>query len=314
MLFCQVAAGQPAPGTPGAGWQCSAVGSGAAVLMPGDRLAGVVNRFAALYSTRVLGLVQAKDRVYLLGTGGFSSRLALRAEVPSASPSRYEFVSQSHDFRLEPGDARATAAGFVCLLATDAGRHGLARDGQGEIALAAGASVSLFDPADPTLTVELKAAESSPMSLREIAALSGRVGIYAGLMRSRGQRDASIAVQAADGRIAFRAVPESAPPAETRGTVILAVTAVEAEPPAPPKKPAVAAAMKPAPAPAPAAVAPAEPVPVDIPPVATASRDDSYEKALRKLAERQGGSVRSVSALTQVHPAVDAYRNLMRLQ
>jgi hypothetical protein len=326
LLPCLVAAEQPVADVPGNIWPCSAVGSGDAALLPADRLAGVVNRFMGLYSTHVLGLVQTKERVYLLGTGNITSQVGLRADVLSVSPASHEFVSQLHEFRVAAGSARSGATGFICLRTPDAGRHGLAQDGQGEVMLAAGASVSLFDPADPALTVELKAAERSAMNLRDIAALSGRMGIYAGLMRSRGQRDASIAVQGADGRIAFRAIPEVLPAVAERGTVTLAVAAAPAERPAASEKAAVTEPRAPVPAAGPviaevaiAAAAPVESVPpkpaaAGVSPIAIASRDVGYENAMRKLMERQGGSVRSVSALTQVHPAVDALRNLMRQQ
>jgi hypothetical protein len=89
--------------------------------------------------------------------------------------------------------------------------------------LAAGKAVSLIDPADSGVSVELKAAADAAMDLGEIAVMSGRLGVYAGLMRQRGQPDATIAVQGPAGKIAFRALPEAAPVPASRGSVTLSV-------------------------------------------------------------------------------------------
>lgn len=225
---------------PTASWQCAAVDPEAAVALPPDAaLSAVVNRFMGLYSTRLLGLVQARDRLFLLISGGIASRTGLRADAANVGPSDREFVTQQHVFNSVPrasttpegGRSAASPAGFICLVEAAAGRHGLVRTERREIILAAGRSVSLVDPSDPSITVEIRAADHSPMNLREIAALSGRLGIYAGLMRQRGQPDANIAVQGDAGRIVFKSVPEVGPSAASRGGINLTVSdAVTAKP------------------------------------------------------------------------------------
>jgi hypothetical protein len=303
-----------------------------------ERLAGAVNRFAGLYAGRVFGLVRSGDRIYLLGSGAYTSRTGLRADVISAAPARHEFVAQRHVFDSLP--ARGDA---VCLIEPDAANNGLLVSGQGAVILQPGRSVSLFDPSDPAVMVELKAANDIPMDIRGIAALSGRLGVYAGVMRQRGQRDASIAVQRADGRIAFRAVPDTSTVVAGGGSVTLAVAAAEEARPAaeaartapvavepaaamaeakpatietrvPPARVEAQVVPAPAPATAPIVAAGLPEEPIRTAPAADRKQldDASYENALRKLMERQGAGVRSISALTQVHPAIDALRALLR--
>jgi len=152
-------------------------------------------------------------------------------------------------------------------------------------------------------------ADSGPYEL-----LSGRVrfAVDPAAAAYRQVVDIDRAARDADGRIAFRAAPEAPPATPGSGTVMLAVappeTPVAPKPPVAPEPATAPAHARPQPAAVPAQAVGNAAMPDPASPVTNA-----YESALRKLRERQGaGSVRSVSALTRVHPAVDVFRNLTR--
>lgn len=192
------------------------------------------------------------------------------------------------------------------------------RTGRGEIFLAAGKSLVLVDPSDPSLQVEVRARNNEALYLGSIIALSRWRGIYAGLVGQRGQADAGTAVEGPNGVIVFKAVPGGP---LVRGPVVAAGDRGGAAPePVARKAPVIEATPAP-----PAAEASTEPSSPSAPAqhAAVALQDaavkqgqpvsdsGTYESALRKLMEGQGyGGVRSVSELTRVHPAVDALRAL----
>ena len=374
ILVAVLFAGAGATGARGAeggvAWQCTPVGSGAAVaLLPDNALGAVVNRHEGLYEMRIVGLMQSGERVFLLGTGRLVSRYGLRAETIRVAPAGREFVQRRHVFRMpsRPGGERRAGRGFVCVAGGEAGAGGPLQLERGEVVLAAGRSVSLVDPSEPAVTVELRAGASAPMRLRNTVALGSRLGVYAGVMRGRGQPSASIAVADAAGRIAFKAAPDprevaattpdtrggvdmivsdtgeaknEKAPAEPAAAVVAAPTTAGVPEPAPESrvqraKPQVAAArvanpprksggVSPAKAPRAAAksgttepaiaAARAGDARPDAPrPAVRTDAARAYRNAMRSLIARHGfRPVRSVSEMTYVHPAVDAFRAALR--
>ena len=304
----------------------------------------VLNRYAALYSARAVGLLQSGSRIFLLASGFSLARAGPRRET-TAGPSDREFIARRHRFTTGPGPGPTAAqarkpgnGGRLCLREAEARDHGLVRTPDGAVLLFPGKSLSLIDPSDSAVSVELKAAGDAAMDLGGIAAMSGWLGVYAGLMRQRAHPDASVALQGPDGQIVFTTPPEAEP--ALRGVVPRVQEAAVDLPgndnavsaaPGPPggNTPAIAAAPR---AVSPAVASP-EPLSEAAGPdakhvsaatparLATAhaanahpSREHErfYQSALQTLVARQGsGRVRSVSAMTQVHPAVDSLRALL---
>ncbi|MBI2510282.1 MAG: hypothetical protein HYV99_10050 [Betaproteobacteria bacterium] len=178
------------------------------------------------------------------------------------------------------------------------------RNERGEIFLAAGKTLILIDPSEPSLQVEVRARDDEPLYLGSVISLSRQRGIYAGLVAQHGQANAGTAVEGPNGVIVFKAVPASPPRA--------AVAAARVAPPAIPAAtvPGKAAAVE-LPKTAPDPVPEAAPAATSAAAGAPRGEIDSYASAMRALAGRQGGGgVRSVSELTRVHPAVDLLRGL----
>src|SRR4029079_13108932 len=132
---------------------------------------------------------------------------------------------------------------YACVSRERAGRQGLALDGRGRMSLAAGKSVHLVDPREWSVVVEVKAVGAEPLDFREILALSGRSGIYAGLTSRRARSSTAGAVEGAGGGIEVAIGPPGRPDGEVLITprtgedeakaATVAVAAIPVVPPAP---------------------------------------------------------------------------------
>lgn len=343
-----VAGGQPAL----ADWQCSTLGGRP---VPARAVSDFLDRARQVYPSQLLGMVRSSDRLYLVNAGdeGWSERVRLGLmELRLAEPD----ITAARRFQgavAGAADVEIPAGEFVCLARARAGRHGLTLTGRGEMLLAPGKSVHLVDPHEAAIVVEVRAFGSEPLDFREILALSGRSGIYAGLAGRRAPPGAPAAVRQPGDAIVVALGPAGqlgeivvTPRAQDGGEKIEekpATTAAAVVPPVP------APVVAPAPAPrvaeepparvvkvdAPAAPSPATPLPPEAPvtvaiavvePVAVAvsarapaaqaaarpGAGQSYEEYANTmktlLALRRSGSVRSISEMTYVHPAVEDLR------
>jgi hypothetical protein len=75
----------------------------------------------------------------------------------------------------------------------------------GEVVLAAGRSVQLFDSADPNVQVVVSAPSDQAINLGQIVAQGGRVGVYGALVNQRGVINANSAVRGENGKIVLKA-------------------------------------------------------------------------------------------------------------
>jgi hypothetical protein len=180
-------------------WLCSTL-AGNTTSPLAQSASGFLARAGQIYPSQLLGMVRASERIYLVNARdeGWSERvrqglMELRLAEPDITAARrfHGAVSGAADVEIPAGE-------FVCLARARAGRHGLTLTGGGAMLLAPGRSVHLVDPYEPSIVVEVKAVGNEPLDFREILALSGRSGIYAGLAGKRAQPGASAAARRLD--------------------------------------------------------------------------------------------------------------------
>jgi hypothetical protein len=253
-----------------------------------------LERAGRIYPSQLLGMVSAGGRLYLLNAadGGWNERvrqglMELRLAEPEITAARRFHVTASG---VVPVDA--PAGDYVCLARERARRQGLTLGGGGELRLAPGSSVHLVDPLEGAIVVEVRAVGREPLDFREVLALSGRSGIYAGLSGRRPQA----AVAAATKEPALPAAVAVGPAGRPEGEVIISQRLVDVP------AAGVVAAVEP--------VVPVAPAPA--PPSAPRAAGQSYEQYARAmramLALKRSGGVRSISEMTYVHPAVEDLR------
>ena len=348
-LFAAAMAALCAQAATAADWQCATIGVGAVPAIA-EAASGYLERAGEIYPSQLLGVVQSGGRVYLVNAkdDGWSERVRLGLmELRLAEPD----ITAERRFRATVSGAapmEMPAGDYACLSRERAGRQGLALDARGRMSLAPGKSVHLVDPHEWSVVVEVRAIGSEPLDFREILALSGRSGIYAGLTSRRARTSPDTSVEGAGGVIEVAIGPSGRP----GGEVVITPRAAESE------EKAIAAAATPAapsaPAPAsvapivvaeppvriakaevPAALPPAQPLPPNAPTMAVAAAEpmttavtlprastmqpsragtaqayDEYAKTMKSmLALRRSGSVLSVSEMTYVHPAIEDLRN-----
>jgi hypothetical protein len=201
--------------TAAADWQCATIGVGAAPTIA-EAASGYLERAGEIYPSQLLGVVQSGGRVYLVNAkdGGWSERVRLGlmelrlAEPDITAARRFQgTVSGAVPMEIPTGD-------YACLARERAGRQGLALDGRGRMSLAPGKSVYLVDPREWSVVVEVKAIGAEPLDFREILALSGRSGIYAGLTGRRARSSRDNAVEGTGGVIEVAVGPSGSPGGE----------------------------------------------------------------------------------------------------
>ncbi len=325
----------------GGDWQCFAPAGDTTPALR-QSASSFLARAGQIYPSQLLGMVRSGGRAYLVNAndGGWGERvrlglMELRLAEPDITAARrfQATVSGVADIEMPAGE-------FVCLARARASRHGLALNRDGAVLLAPGKSVHLVDPYEPTIVVEVKAVGAQPLDFREIFALSGRSGIYAGLAGARARPDVAVEERKPEGAIAVALGPAgrvngevvmTPRPQEPDGKESPVVLATAAAPPVVEAPPARAAAAE-----VPAAPPPAKPLLPEIPaavetevakpvlvasivraPVAQETRPaagqsyEDYAKTMKSLlAVRRSGGVRSVSEMTYVHPAVENFRTM----
>jgi hypothetical protein len=349
-LISAVAMAACAQTASGAGdWRCATIGVGAEPA-PARAAAGFLERAVQIYPSQLLGVVQSGGRIYLVNArdDGWSERVRLGLmELRLAEPD----ITAARRFQVAASGVGVTeipAGDYACVTRERAGRHGLALDEHGRMSLAPGKSVHLVDPREWSVVVEVKAVGTEPLDFREILALSGRSGIYAGLSgrSARPGGGGGGSVQGAGGVIEVAIGPSGRPD----GAVVITpraeesgeradsvVAATPGVPPAPAPAPvAVAPAVAAEPparaakadappaqplqqiSPAPSVVATVEPAATIVLPRASTAQParpgatqsyDEYAKTMKTLLElRRSGSVRSVSEMTYVLPVIEDLR------
>lgn len=178
----------------------------------------VLNRVVGIDPSIILGTLQSNGRVFLINPNGvvFGSGATVDVAGLVASTlnlSNADFLAGRMRFTDTPGAGSVInqgtittpTGGQVYLIAPNVQNHGIISSAQGEVILAAGKTVEIVDSGTPNLRVELTASDNEALNVGQIIANSGKIGIYAGLIRNSGVIRADGVVVGANGEIMLKA-------------------------------------------------------------------------------------------------------------
>jgi filamentous hemagglutinin family protein len=178
----------------------------------------VLNRVVGADPSVVLGALQSNGRVFLINPNGIVFGAGAQIDVAglvasSLNLSNADFLAGRLRFTDTPGAGLVNnqgaittpSGGQVYLIAPDVKNSGIITSPQGEVILAAGRSVEIVDAGTPTLRVEITAPDTQAVNVGQIVANSGRIGIYAGLIRNSGVIKADGIVIGKNGEILLKA-------------------------------------------------------------------------------------------------------------
>ena len=114
-------------------------------------------------------------------------------------------LANSGNSLINSGNITTTGGGNVYMIGSAVTNNGIITSPKGEVILAAGNSVELVNPGTPDLRVEIVAPDNQALNLGTIAAESGRIGIYAGLINQSGNINANSVVVGENGQITLKA-------------------------------------------------------------------------------------------------------------
>lgn len=181
----------------------------------------VLNRVLGGDPSRLLGSLQSNGRVFLINPAGILVGQGARIDVAgfiasTLNLSDADFLANRLRFTETPGAGKVQnfgeittpSGGNVYLVAPQLENHGIITAPNGEVLLAAGQRVELFDTATPGVRVEIVGSAGSATNLGTITAEAGRIGIAGVLARNSGTLNASSLVSAG-GRIFLKATTDT---------------------------------------------------------------------------------------------------------
>ncbi|MCQ9378540.1 filamentous hemagglutinin N-terminal domain-containing protein, partial [Methyloversatilis sp. XJ19-49] len=177
--------------------------------------ASVLNRVVGQDPSRILGNLVANGRVFLINPNGVlfgagakvdtaglvASTLNIRNEDFLAG--RMKFDADDNAGKLRNDGTLKTTGGPLILIATDVENTGLITAENGDIVLAAGKSVEIADPHQPSLRVKVEAGGEA-INLGQLIARGGSVGMFGAALTQAGKISATGAHRTEDGRIVLR--------------------------------------------------------------------------------------------------------------
>jgi len=177
----------------------------------------VLNRITGQDPSVILGAIQSNGKVFLINPNGVLFGAGAQVDVnglvaSSLAISNSDFLAGKNNFSGSPdagkvsnaGTIRTPAGGQVFLIAPSVENRGIISTENGQVVLAAGHSVQLFEAADPNLQVVVSAASDQALNLGQIVAQGGRIGVYGALVNQRGRISADSAVRGANGKIVLK--------------------------------------------------------------------------------------------------------------
>lgn len=199
-------------------WQKFSIDAGETTrFLQSSASSSVLNRVLTNNPSQIYGTLSSNGRVWLINqagilvgsgalidTAGFvGSTLNVRAE---------DFLAGRLNFQATPGAGSVVnqgtittpAGGSVYLVGPSVSNEGIINSPNGEVILAAGATVNLIDTATPGVKVEITGADNNATNLGSIVAEAGRIGIAGAIVRNSGTLDAS-SVVSEGGRIFLKA-------------------------------------------------------------------------------------------------------------
>ncbi len=208
--------------TPGSiiNWQGFSIGANELTrFIQQSAASSVLNRVVgAADPSRILGALQSNGRVFLINPSGILFGAGAQVDVAglvasTLNLSNADFLAGRFRFTEVPGAGSVVnqgsittpAGGQVYLIAPNVQNSGIITSPRGEVILAAGRSVELVEAGTPGLRVELIAPDNEAVNVGQIMAASGKVGIYAGLIRAGGAIRADGVVAGENGEILLKA-------------------------------------------------------------------------------------------------------------
>lgn len=211
--------------SPGAilNWQAFSIGQNEVTrFLQQSAASSVLNRVTGGNPSQILGTLQSNGKVYLINPSGILFGAGAQIDVAglvasTLNLSNEDFLAGRMRFAetvgagsvINNGAIRTTQGGSVYLIAPDVQNTGLITSPKGEVVLAAGKSVELVEPGTPGLRVEINAPSNEALNMGQIVADSGRIGIYAGLVRNSGTIRADSVSTDAAGRIILKATRDT---------------------------------------------------------------------------------------------------------
>ncbi|MFS2134599.1 YDG domain-containing protein [Duganella sp. Dugasp56] len=177
----------------------------------------VLNRITGQDPTQILGSLQSNGKVFLINPNGVMFGAGSRVDVnglvaSSLAISNADFLAGRNNFTdvasagkvSNAGTITTPAGGQIFLVAPAVENSGIISSANGDVVLAAGHSVQLFDSKDPNVQVVVSSPLDQAVNLGQIVAQGGRVGVYGALVSQRGAINANSAVRGENGRIVLK--------------------------------------------------------------------------------------------------------------
>ncbi|MEV4781539.1 YDG domain-containing protein [Burkholderia sp. LMU1-1-1.1] len=177
----------------------------------------VLNRITGQDPSVILGSLQSNGKVFLINPNGVLFGAGSRVDVnglvaSSLAISNADFLAGKNNFAgaadagkvVNQGAITTPAGGQIFLIAPAVENSGILSSPNGDVVLAAGHSVQLFDTRDPNVQVVVSAPADQALNLGSIVAQGGRVGVYGALVNQRGTINADSAVLGANGKILLK--------------------------------------------------------------------------------------------------------------
>jgi filamentous hemagglutinin family protein len=178
----------------------------------------VLNRITGQDPSLILGALQSNGKVFLINPNGVMFGAGSRVDVnglvaSSLNISNADFLAGKNNFNgaanagkvSNQGTITTPSGGQIFLVAPAVENSGVISAPNGEVLLAAGHTVQLFDSSDPNLQVVLSSPSDQALNLGQVVAQGGRIGVYGALVNQRGVINANSAVRGANGKIMLKA-------------------------------------------------------------------------------------------------------------
>ncbi|MDO8264515.1 MAG: YDG domain-containing protein [Gallionella sp.] len=207
--------------SPGAiiNWQGFSIGASETTrFIQQSAASSVLNRVIGPDPSVILGTLTSNGRVFLINPSGILVGQGAHIDVAglvasTLNLSNQDFLAGRLNFASNPsagsvenqGSITTPTGGSVYLVGANVTNSGIINSPQGDVILAAGQSVSIFDTSTPGVRVEITASDNTAVNLGEILAQSGQVGIYGAALRNAGIINADQVVRDASGKIVLRA-------------------------------------------------------------------------------------------------------------
>ena len=207
--------------TPGAviNWRAFSIGPNELTrFIQQSSASAVLNRVVGADPSAILGALQSNGRVFLINPNGILFGAGAKIDVAglvasTLNLSNADFAAGRLRFTDTPGAGKITnqgtittpSGGQVYLIAPNVQNSGIITSPKGEVILAAGRTVELVDAGTPNLHIEITAPDTEVVNIGQIVASSGKIGIYAGLIKNSGEIRADGVVVGQNGEILLKA-------------------------------------------------------------------------------------------------------------